>query len=274
MEKLSLGSISPKHLFWNVYGIRQDWISREHEWSFIGNPRKDHGFMYVLCDEVFIRYADGSTSAYHAGALLYIPLGCEYYAEFRGQHGDCGDVLANFLISDIEGNAYCLSDRIVCLIEHASELILNDLSKIAEYSTNIKNPSIHTTKVFYALLEKILAQIVLLDTENHTGSVVTPALYYIDNHIGENTPISDLAKLCLLSESAFRKAFKAAVGLSPTQYKIRAKVLKAQDILESTTEITISEIAERLGFYDISYFYRVFGKVTGQTPKKYRNEEH
>ena len=274
MERLSLKSIEPRHLFWNVYGIRQDWVVRERTWSFIGNPRLDHGFMYVLCDEVFIRYADGMSQTYHHGALLYIPLGCEYYIEFRGQHGDCADVIANFLISDIEGNSYCLSDRIVCLIDRASELILNDFNKIAEYSTNIKNPSIHTTKVFYALLEKILAQIVLFDNERHAGSAVTPALYYIDNHIGDNTPISELAKMCLLSESAFRKAFKAEVGLSPTQYKIRAKILKAQDMLESTTEITIAEIAESLGFYDISYFYRIFGKITGETPRQFRNGTH
>ena len=59
--------------------------------------------------------------------------------------------------------------------------------------------------------------------------------------------------------------------MSPSQYKIHAKISKAQSILDSTPEISIAEIADMLGFYDISYFYKCFIMLTGMTPNQYRN---
>jgi AraC-like DNA-binding protein len=47
-------------------------------------------------------------------------------------------------------------------------------------------------------------------------------------------------------------------------------VLEAKILLKQTS-LTVSEIATRLGFEDISYFTRVFRKNSGMTPKLYRD---
>ncbi len=270
-ELITLAEIEPRHIFCDVYGLPQKWAVGE-SWNFIGSPRPDHGFAYIFCDEVYIRYGDGREQYFHRGNLLYIPKGCEYYVEYRNTTEAYSDILVNFKIRDFDGGEYALADGITCVMQHATEGVVNNVEKIAEISTNLKHPALRASKVFYSLLDDLLAYTMLLDPGKDAENAVTPALFYIDHHIGDKISVTELSKMCLLSESAFRKAFRAQTGLSPAQYKIRAKISKAQSILDSTPEISIAEIAEMLGFYDISYFYKSFIAQTGMTPKQYREK--
>ena len=101
-------------------------------------------------------------------------------------------------------------------------------------------------------------------------SVVSPAVLYLDSHIADNVPIPALAKMCLLSVSAFRKAFKEYTGMSPVQYRMYTKIAKAKQLLDDSDSPTVKQVALALGFDDETYFYRVFCKFTGMTPNEYR----
>lgn len=270
-QRLTLAEIESHHIFCDVYGLPQIWAVGE-TWSFIGSPRPEHGFAYILCGEVYIRYADGREQYFHRGNLLYIPKGCEYYIEYRDTTEAYSDILVNFNIRDFDGGEYAFADEIVCMMPSVTTAIANDIERIAEISTNLKYPALRATKVFYNLLDHLLANEMLL-ASGEADNTVAPALFYIDHHIGDKISVAALSKMCLLSESAFRKAFREQTGMSPSQYKIHAKISKAQSILDSTPEISIAEIADMLGFYDISYFYKSFVAQTGMTPKQYRQKK-
>lgn len=274
-ELLSLDAIEPKHLFCDIYGLPQRWQKGE-SWSFIGSPRRDHGFAYILCDEVYIRLADDAERHFRRGSLLYIlyiPKGYEYYIEFRGTTGNVSDILVNFDIRDISGGEYALADEVTCLLRAVPPQLANDIEKLAEASTNPKHPALRVTRMFYAMLESLLAYTMLLRAdEDAEADPTAPARFYIDHHIGDKIAVAELAKMCLLSESAFRRAFHAATGMSPAQYKVHVKIRKAQDLLAGTPEVSIAEIADILGFYDMSYFYKSFTAQVGKTPGQYREE--
>ena len=270
-QRLTLAEIESHHIFCDIYGLPQIWAVGE-TWSFIGSPRPEHGFAYILCGEVYIRYADGREQYFHRGNLLYIPKGCEYYIEYRDTTEAYSDILVNFNIRDFGGGEYAFADEIVCMMPSVTTAIANDIERIAEISTNLKYPALRATKVFYNLLDNLLANEMLL-ASGEADNTVAPALFYIDHHIGDKISVAALSKMCLLSESAFRKAFREQTGMSPSQYKIHAKISKAQSILDSTPEISIAEIADMLGFYDISYFYKSFVAQTGMTPKQYRQKK-
>ena len=72
-----------------------------------------------------------------------------------------------------------------------------------------------------------------------------------------------------MSRSAFQKRFKESYGLSPVRYRTEKRLERARHYLD-TTDMPIKEIAERLTFYDLSYFYKTFEKRFGMPPKKYR----
>lgn len=95
---------------------------------------------------------------------------------------------------------------------------------------------------------------------------ILPAIRYIEKHPAENTTVAELAAMCFLSESYFRSRFRAYAGCSPTDYRNRLRIGKAKELLQSSLWTT-DLIAEALGFYDTSHFYRVYKKVTGQTPR-------
>jgi AraC-like DNA-binding protein len=81
------------------------------------------------------------------------------------------------------------------------------------------------------------------------------------------------ALACALGTSytSFRRAFKQQSGLAPAQFQSEIRLNRACDFLAST-ELSVSEIADRTGFDTVFYFSRAFKKKTGATPKTYRTQ--
>lgn len=271
MKKISLKELENDVVFGCVCGQAQIWSEAECTYSFLGNPRSDHGFMYICCDGVHIRYKNGTEDSFSRGDLLYIPKYCEYYITFLGTVQPFSDLLVNFDIRNTAGDEFCLSDKITCLTNDVPAGIIRYMQQIADVSTNLKHPCIRVSALFYELLGKLINRISLPDLNDDT-SVVYPAVLYLDNHVRDDVPVPALAKMCLLSESTFRKEFKAYTGMTPIQYRTHIKISKAQQLLRSTTEISVREIAESLGFLDNTYFYKMFTKITGKTPNQYRKQ--
>ncbi|MGL4571177.1 MAG: response regulator [Clostridium sp.] len=109
-------------------------------------------------------------------------------------------------------------------------------------------------------------------TENVEDVIKSPienALSYIDCHVEDNINLDSIAAICNLSPCYFSKLFKKEVGVNFKTYINDKKIEKAKEVLKST-DTPILNIALDLGFDDCGYFIRVFKKVLGVTPKKYR----
>ncbi len=70
------------------------------------------------------------------------------------------------------------------------------------------------------------------------------------------------AKQCNLSKYHFIHLFKEYTGLSPYAYKTRIRIEKAKDLL-SSTNLSISEISNILGYNNSLYFSNLFKKTQG-----------
>jgi AraC-like DNA-binding protein len=71
--------------------------------------------------------------------------------------------------------------------------------------------------------------------------------------------------------SLYRKKFKEYTGISPAQYQINLRINKAKELL-ITTNKTLKEIAQTLGFDSSDYFFRLFKQKTGVTPSDFREK--
>lgn len=78
-----------------------------------------------------------------------------------------------------------------------------------------------------------------------------------------------LADLCHLSVSHFAKSFKEETGENFTVFYRNLKMAWAKDWLLHT-DMTVTEIADDLGFEDASYFIRLFRQTTGYAPLAYK----
>lgn len=82
--------------------------------------------------------------------------------------------------------------------------------------------------------------------------------------------VESLAREACLSKDHFIRLFRKDLGQTPTQFIINDKMTKAKLMLASE-DMSVKEIAFSLGYYDISYFNRLFKKHTLLTPRQYRN---
>ena len=85
----------------------------------------------------------------------------------------------------------------------------------------------------------------------------------------EKITIEDIANEVGLSQSHFMKYFKQYTGQSFVNYLNDYRLSRAGGFLRTTGD-TVTEIAGRCGFDNLSYFNRLFRRKYGMTPKEYR----
>ncbi len=112
-----------------------------------------------------------------------------------------------------------------------------------------------------------------LKANNYVSSTKRDIIKPAVNFISENFPSSDinldnLAQMCGISYSYFKRIFTEEFGLSPKKYILRLKINYASELL-SEGIYSVSKVAEMSGFTDIYYFSRIFKKQTGITPTEY-----
>jgi len=103
-----------------------------------------------------------------------------------------------------------------------------------------------------------------------TGALVKKAILYLNKHAGTQISRWKLADFVHVSEDYLTRIFHKELGLSPWEYLSRYRIYLASQMLVHTN-CTVYEVAEKCGFQDQAYFCRVFKKITGVPPGKYRS---
>lgn len=92
---------------------------------------------------------------------------------------------------------------------------------------------------------------------------------FIDRHLTENLRIADIARRFSFSVEHIIRLFKKNYGITPHQYILQSKMRIAMILLKTTDE-SIEEIAEKLGFSDARHFSAQFKKLLSYQPTQYR----
>lgn len=94
---------------------------------------------------------------------------------------------------------------------------------------------------------------------------------YVRHHISEKIGADEVADALYMSRPYLSSRFIRETGMSLTDYILREKTEEAKKLLRYTDK-PILAVSEYLGFSSQSHFTRVFKKITGVTPGKYRQE--
>jgi len=104
-----------------------------------------------------------------------------------------------------------------------------------------------------------------------TDKRIVNVVRYIRENINRNICIDELASICYLTKDHLIRLFKKEMQCTPIQYINQKKIEKAQLML-IIGEKSIKDVAYSLSFDNISYFYRMFKKMTGSLPSQYKEK--
>ena len=93
---------------------------------------------------------------------------------------------------------------------------------------------------------------------------------YVEDNLARAIRIADLASLCGYSAAHFHRAFRRTCGMTPLEFVNHRRVRRALEILQAEDAVTMTELAERLGYASPNYFARLFRRLVGVGPARYR----
>ncbi len=145
---------------------------------------------------------------------------------------------------------------------------LNLFNNVLEAVTRPTAIRIRAKANLYTFFDKIASTMLKSEYLLTHFSDISPAIEQIEKFPEKNISINELAKLCHLSESSFRRKFKQySNGVSPLAYRNRIRVMKAEELCMNTSH-TVEMAAQFLGFCDAAHLCRVYKQYTGKTLKQ------
>jgi AraC family transcriptional regulator len=96
-------------------------------------------------------------------------------------------------------------------------------------------------------------------------------LEYMQAHLDHELSLAALAAVAGMSPYYFSRLFKQSTGLSPHQYLLQQRVERAKRLL-ADARLSITEVAQQVGFASQAHLTMVFHQRVGTTPRQYRHQ--
>lgn len=198
---------------------------------------------------------EGSSFRLKTGDILFIPIGGTYISYWENYPSQLlcfhftmpSDFERRYPVQKITGHSELKS-----IFAEAIESAVDDF---------------RACELFYSAAGKIWNELVTVET--HIDPRIRPALDYLELSPERECSVAELAGLCHMSESHFYSCFRKSMGRAPMEYRTELLIMNAQRMLAST-ELSISEVAEQLGFGSETYFRRIFKSKVGISPREFR----
>lgn len=114
-------------------------------------------------------------------------------------------------------------------------------------------------------------QVVLAPAEGDKSRYIKEALAYIAEHYGDSDiSIGSISAAIGISEGHLSHLFRKETDYTVAAYITRYRMRAAMGLLEDCRN-RVSEVAEQVGYKDITYFSSTFKKIVGMTPSEYQN---
>jgi len=103
----------------------------------------------------------------------------------------------------------------------------------------------------------------------HADSVVKQCETWLTQHYREMDAIKQLINMIEVPERSLKRRFKAATGNTLIGHLQNLRIEESKRLLEQE-DLPIEEVSEEAGYMDVSFFRRLFKRLTGLSPSQYR----
>ena len=140
----------------------------------------------------------------------------------------------------------------------------------------IKNESPGFQQIASGLIMKLAGYLVAFEkqkgfTGNRVEKIIRNACFTMQNDLTKEIDLHRIASDNHVGYAYFRKMFKKYMGISPLKYHLNLRVLKSKELL-LTSDKSVNEISDELGFNSVYYFSRLFKNKTGVSPTQFRKQ--
>lgn len=230
--------------------------------------RGHYGLVYVLNGKAEYRFFTGERITVTDGDTLFLSPNCAYsiVTEKEFKH-----YTVNFDIHEDTSRLDFLNKPYSLLQEENSEQFKRKFIELTNTWTAKKSGfEMHAVGFLYELISLFYS-----DSINRQNAAfyrrLIPVKEYIEQYFYQPISLEKLAKLSNMSVTNFRREWKKLYSETPLQYRDSIRLYYAKEYLNSGY-YSVTEIAEKCGFDDVSYFVRFFKKNVGVTPGEFRRQ--
>jgi AraC-like DNA-binding protein len=119
--------------------------------------------------------------------------------------------------------------------------------------------------IFMHGAQKVLSQ-------NTAKSYVQKGIEYITSNYSYPITVEDIAEYVGLSRSHLFRSFENVLGVSPKEYLTDFRIKQSCYLLKNS-DLSVTAIANSIGFDNSLYFSKTFHKIKGMSPKEYRKHK-
>jgi transcriptional regulator GlxA family with amidase domain len=105
--------------------------------------------------------------------------------------------------------------------------------------------------------------------DRHADELIAEIQFWLRTNLNTELTLTEITKQFGMSQRSFTRRFKAATGVRATQYWQQLRIETAKELLASSN-LTIQEIADQVGYQDQGHLTRLFKQDLNLTPKAYR----
>ena len=195
-----------------------------------------------------------------------------------GSEGDRQDLIEMYdRLPEMEyKRIVAIADTLNAIVNYIVDRAVNSENEAMTYKFLLQNSNIQNAAAFSEIQGLKAPELEWgdfpVERELPKSSPIYPAVAYVRNHRQEMVTMNDMARLCHLSPSYFSRLFRREMGENFINYVNRIKVQWAKERLRSSND-SVVQIAQELGYMDSSYFISVFKKFEGTTPLAYRQHK-
>ena len=166
--------------------------------------------------------------------------------------------------------AQYVSEQLKKLAATETELFVEENEVITHYEELIDN-AFSAEKLWDCVSEFVLSFAALVNEQRQQQQTkpIRMVKEYIDEHYNESCTLEMIAEKVNLSANYISAVFKKEEGVNFLDYITAKRIEKASDYLRKT-DMSMTEIAETVGYVDVKYFSKLFKKMMGMKPSEYR----
>lgn len=148
--------------------------------------------------------------------------------------------------------------------ECIERIILSYQNKTFGYELCIKGDLFSSLGLAYPLAEFTSPH----SKAEHREAGIQPLLIHLSNHFHEPLTVEEAARICCVTPNYFCHLFKKTTGKTLIEYVNMLRIHEACRLLQ-LNRYSIQEVAYKVGFSNLTYFGRMFKRITAMTPSVY-----